>query len=133
MTQDPRHPRDILRLLDESNQAGGVFLKDTTEYSLIEVTTEHNVYTIAPIDREIGEVAVQSTGRFAPLPRLATFSGSTWGGSAIRIRWFGIGMHMEFYLGPWSVWVTSRVRSIVLHRDPVRATALIAAAKDRKP
>jgi hypothetical protein len=50
---------------------------------------------------------------YCPQPLLVTIAGSTWGGSMIKVRFIGRGMHLEFrhpgYLTPI---VTSIIREI---------------------
>ena len=55
-------------------------------------------------------------GSFFPETTRACLSGSSFGGSRLKMGWVGIGLHMEFHDdGQWII--TSRVRSIAMETD----------------
>lgn len=58
--------------------------------------TKNNLYKIIKGDRDQYDVIVEG-GKISK-PSSANFSGSTFGGSMMKIGWIGYDMHMEFYL-----------------------------------
>lgn len=58
-----------------------------------------------------GGTRVDGTTRY-PKPVKVIFSGCTYGGTAIRVDWLGIDMHMEFYVGKGRILTTSGVKRI---------------------
>ena len=60
------------------------------------------------------EVVVQG-GAFFPERTRAYLSGSSFGGSCLKLGWVGVGLHMEFLAADRDQWVlTSHVRSITV-------------------
>jgi len=59
--------------------------------------TRNSLYKIIKGDRDEYDVIIQGGKRFYE-PIGVNFSGSTFGGSMMKIGWIGYGMHMEFYV-----------------------------------
>ena len=90
--------------------ADGVYLRDLDPITILRVRTENTLYEITVL-RPPRSVVLVRGGRFFPETTEASFGGSSFGGSCLKLAWFGVGLHMEFhYAGGWIV--TSRVRSI---------------------
>ena len=101
--------------MDEVSRADGIHLADVEPLATLFVRTENSVYQITVVQPQHRHVLVQG-GRFFPQPTRASLSGSTFGGSCLKLAWVGIGFRMEFhYAGEWIV--TSRVRSIQVGRE----------------
>jgi hypothetical protein len=64
----------------------------TTVYA----ATKNSVYKIVKCDTDQYRVWIQG-GKYFPQPAEANFSGSTFGGSIMKIGWIGYGMYMEIY------------------------------------
>ena len=62
------------------------------------------------------EVLVQG-GAFFPVHTRACLSGSSFGGSCLKLGWVGIGLHLEFYAGDQWI-ITSHVRTIGIEPSP---------------
>jgi len=99
--------RNIVR----SEIEGGVYLKDLPDESTLEVVTQNRGYTLTL--RHDGLALISGHPEFCPEPVLVAIAGSTWGGSMLKLRYIGRGMHLEFchpeYRTPI---VTSRIQEV---------------------
>ena len=79
----------------QSEIEGGVFLHDLPPSTVLEIRTRNHCYTAVML----GESAALISGHpdYCPQPVLVAIAGSTWGGTMIRQRFVGRGMHMEFH------------------------------------
>ena len=94
----------------EVARTGGVYLRDLDPITNLRVQTENTLYEIT-VPRPPRSVVLVRGGRFFPKTTAASFGGSSFGGSCLKLAWFGVGLHMEFHFaGGWIF--TSRVRSI---------------------
>ena len=95
----------------QSEIEGGVFLKDLPSTTVLEIQTQNHCYTAVLVDE--GSVLISGHPEYCPQPVLVAIAGSTWGGSMLKRRFVGRGMHLEFrhpdYRTPI---VTSRVKEI---------------------
>ena len=95
----------------ESEIEGGVFLKDLPSAAVLQIQTQNRCYTAVLVDE--GSVLISGHPKFCPQPVLVRIAGSTWGGSMLKRRYVGRGMHLEFrhpeYQTPI---VTSRIKEI---------------------
>jgi hypothetical protein len=97
---------------DEVARTDGVYLRDLDPITSLRVRTENTLYEIT-VPRPPRSVVLVRGGRFFPETTEASFGGSSFGGSCLKLAWFGVGLHMEFhFVGGWIV--TSRVRSIAV-------------------
>lgn len=79
----------------QSEIEGGVFLKDLPPTTVLEIDTRHHSYTLV----FLGESSALISGhpRYCPQPVPVAIAGSTWGGSMLKLRFVGRGMHLEFH------------------------------------
>ena len=95
---------------DEVTRTEGVYLRDLDPIATLRVQTENTLYEIT-VPRPVRSVVLVRGGRFFPETTEASFGGCSFGGSCLKLAWFGVGLHMEFHFGgDWII--TSRVRSI---------------------
>ena len=98
----------------QSEIEGGVFLNDLPPATVLEIQTQHHCYQVVLLDDN--NVLISGHPQYCPEPIRVAIAGSTWGGSMLKRRFVGRGMHMEFrhpdYQTPI---VTSRVQEI---REP---------------
>ncbi len=94
-----------------SEVEGGVFLEDLDPETTLQIETRHHCYTAVLLGKS--EALISGHPVFCPEPILVTIHGSTWGGSMLKLRFVGRGMHLEFrhpeYRTPI---VTSSIREI---------------------
>ena len=82
--------RNIVR----SEIEGGVCLDALSEGAVLEVETQHHWYTI--VNRTAGQALISGHPNYCPEPVPVRIAGSTWGGSMLKLRYIGRGMHLEF-------------------------------------
>lgn len=82
--------------------------------TIVLATTKHNLYKLIKMEDRTN-VYVQG-GKFFPEPTEAVFTGSTFGGSMIKLGWIGYGMYMEMYV----VGLRKRIKT-----SPVNAAKII--------
>jgi hypothetical protein len=84
----------VNRRIIQSEIEGGVHLGDLTPGTVLEVQTQNRAYTIHYQGR--GQALISGHPVFCPQPVLVSIHGSTWGGSMLKERFIGRGMHLEF-------------------------------------
>jgi len=111
------HPNlsdEVNRNFVQSEIEGGVFLNDLPPATVLEIETQNHCYQVVLLDEN--NVLISGHPKYCPEPIRVAISGSTWGGSMLKRRFVGRGMHLEFrhpeYQTPI---VTSRVQEI---REP---------------
>lgn len=72
----------------------GVNVREAEPLVPILVRTRNSLYRIIPLRWGNADVLVQG-GPFFPEPTAARLSGSTFGGSFLKLHWIRVGMHME--------------------------------------
>jgi hypothetical protein len=91
------HPNlsdEVNRSIVQSEIEGGAFLDDLPSETTLEIQTQHRWYTVVHCGR--GEAWISGHPAFCPEPVLVRIEGSSWGGSLLKMRYVGRGMHMEF-------------------------------------
>jgi hypothetical protein len=111
------HPHlsdEVNRNVVQSEVEGGVFLNDLPPATVLEIETQNHCYQLVLLGEN--NVLISGHPLYCPEPVRVAIAGSTWGGSMLKCRFVGRGMHMEFrhpkYRTPI---VTSRVQEI---REP---------------
>ena len=107
----PRH-RTLDGFVEAASQADGVGLTDVDTFTTLVVQTDNSAYQITILQPHTREVLVEG-GAFFPEPTRACLSGSSFGGSCLKLGWVGIGLHMEFHAEDQWV-ITSHVRTIAV-------------------
>ncbi len=114
----PRY-RTLDGVIEAASQADGIALIDVDPFATLVVRTDNSVYRITILAPHLREVLVQG-GKFFPERTRACLSGSTFGGSCLKIGWVGLGLHMEFHAGDQWI-ITSHVRAIAVEPSPTGA------------
>ncbi len=90
---------------------GGVSLGDLPPSTVLEIQTQHHRYTAVFLGES--QALISGHPEFCPEPVLVAIAGSTWGGSMLKLRYIGRGMHLEFchpeYRTPI---ITSRIEEV---------------------
>lgn len=102
------HPQ-IEANMAQSEADGGVWLKDVPVGKMLLVQTNNTLYKIE--HREDGWW-IEGNQRFCPIPTKTTISGSTWGGSMLKIGFVGVGMRLEFHLEGFPTLTTSFISNV---------------------
>jgi len=98
---------DVNRNIAQSEFEGGVCLDALSDGAVLEVEPQHHWYTI--VNRAQGEALISGHPKFCPEPVPVRIEGSTWGGSMLKLRYIGRGMHVEFCHATYHTITTSRV------------------------
>ncbi len=107
------HPNlsdEVNRSIVQSEIEGGVYLDELSEGVVLEVETQNRWYTIVIGGR--GEEMISGHPQYCPDPLPVRIEGSTWGGSMLKLRFIGRGMHLEFRHPAYPSIVTSRIVEI---------------------
>jgi hypothetical protein len=72
---------------------GGAYLDKLAIGKLLHVVTQNRIYTI---EHRADGFWISGHPQYCPEPTLAYIAGSTWGGSMLKMKFVGIGMHLEF-------------------------------------
>jgi hypothetical protein len=95
----------------QSEIEGGVCLGDLPPSTVLEIQTQHHRYTAVFLGES--QALISGHPEYCPEPVLVAIAGSTWGGSMLKLRYIGRGMHLEFchpeYRTPI---VTSRIQEV---------------------
>jgi hypothetical protein len=108
------HPNlsdEVNRKIVQSEIEGGVFLEGLPRDTVLQIRTLHHFYTA----QFLGEGAALISGHpeYCPEPVQVTIAGSTWGGSMLKIRFIGRGMHLEFHHPAYAMpIITSAIQEI---------------------
>ena len=114
----PRH-RTLDGFVEAVSKADGIGLIDVDAFTTLVVRTDNSVYRITILTPHLREVLVQG-GKFFPERTRACLSGSSFGGSCLKMGWVGLGLHMEFHAGDQWI-ITSHVRAIAVEASPTGA------------
>lgn len=86
---DPR----LNKLITEQEKRGGIDLTKLAVGTTVEARTKNSSYFIEVLGN--GDYKIRG-GKHFPTTTVMGISGSTWGGSMIKLNWLAIGMHIEF-------------------------------------
>ena len=110
-TPHPNLSDDVNGNIVQSEIEGGVSLGDLPPSTVLEIQTQHHRYTAVFLGES--QVLISGHPEYCPEPVLVAIAGSTWGGSMLKLRYIGRGMHLEFchpeYRTPI---VTSRIQEV---------------------
>ena len=112
----PNFSDEVNRNLAQSEIEGGVCLDTLSDGEVLEVETRNRWYTIVVGRR--GKDLIWGHPQYCPEPLAVRIVGSTWGGSMLKVRFLGRGMHLEFQHPTYRRIVTSRIVEIRI-RDPL--------------
>ena len=99
------------RNIIESEIEGGVFLDRLQLHSVLLIQTQHRCYTAVMLGGS--QALISGHPQYCPEPTLVAIAGSTWGGSMLKRRFVGRGMHLEICHPEYSTpIVTSLVQEI---------------------
>jgi hypothetical protein len=85
---------EVNRHIIQSEIEGGVFLKDLAPDTVLQIQTQHHLYTAVLIDD--ASAMISGHPEYCPQPVLVAIAGSTWGGSMLKRHFVGRGMRLEF-------------------------------------
>jgi len=71
-----------------------VYLRDLSPGSALSIQTKNRVYEMVILGD--GAALISGHPEFCPEPTEVQIQGSTWGGSMLKTKFLGRGMHLEF-------------------------------------
>jgi hypothetical protein len=92
------HPNlsdEVNRNIVGSEVEGGVFLEDLPPSTVLRIYTQHRCYTAVMLGGS--QALISGHPEYCPQPVPVAISGSTWGGSMLKMHFVGRGMHLEFH------------------------------------
>jgi hypothetical protein len=102
---------EVNRNIVQSEIEGGVLLSALPPSTVLQIETQHHRYTAVLLGGS--EAMLSGHPEFCPRPVQVAIAGSTWGGTMLKQRYIGRGMHLEFchpdYRTPI---ITSRIQEI---------------------
>ena len=108
------HPNlgdEVNHNITQSEIEGGVLLAALQPSTVLHIETQNHRYTAVYLGGS--EALISGHPKYCPQPVQVAIAGSTWGGSMLKQRFIGRGMHLEFshpdYRNPI---VTSRIQEI---------------------
>jgi DnaK suppressor protein len=111
-------------LIEINSSLAGVELETLAPFDTIWVRTLNSDYRIFLLDPKTGRALVEG-GPYFVEPMEATVSGSTFGGSALEIRWIGIGLRIEMWVDGKFI-STSPVQSFRVEHQTAAEPAFIS-------
>jgi hypothetical protein len=106
----PNFSDEVNRNIIQSEIEGGVYLDQLSEGAVLEVETQNHWYTI--VNRGSGQALISGHPQYCPDLVPVSIEGSTWGGSMLKMRFIGRGMHLEFRHPTYRTIRTSRIVEI---------------------
>jgi hypothetical protein len=107
---NPHFDDRVNRNIIQSEIEGGVHMRDLTPGAVVSVQTLNHLYKVIVMGEDTA--LISGHPQFCPDPVEVRIHGSTWGGSMLRTRFLGRGMHMEFEHPVHKTIVTSRILDI---------------------
>lgn len=107
----PNLSETLNRNIVQSEIEGGVFINDLPPSTVLEIQTMHHCYTAVFLGGS--QALISGHPQFCPRPVPVAIAGSTWGGSVLKMRFVGRGMHLEFHHPEYSTpIITSCIQEI---------------------
>jgi hypothetical protein len=126
-TPHPNLSDGVNRNIVRSEIEGGVFLEALAPDTVLQIRTQHHHYTAQFLGE--GTAMISGHPQYCPQPVQVTIAGSTWGGSMLKLRFIGRGMHLEFHHPDYSrPIITSPIQEIW---EPVESVSDEPADGDR--
>jgi len=105
----------------QSEIDGGVHLTDLPPGSVLSIQTMNRVYRVVVLGDETA--LISGHAEYCPDPAQVRIHGSTWGGSMLKTKFVGRGMHLEFEHPVYRTILTSRIVDIRALETPAQTAA----------
>jgi hypothetical protein len=107
---NPHFADSVNRNIIQSEIEGGVHMRDLLPGSVVSIKTLNHEYKIVVLGEDTALISGHPA--FCPDPTEVRIHGSTWGGSMLRSKFLGRGMHLEFEHPVYKTILTSRILDI---------------------
>jgi|SRR5271154_6386050 hypothetical protein len=94
----------------QSEVEGGVYLRDLRPGAVLAIQTRNRSYTLVSLSEE--SALISGHPEFCPEPVEVQVQGCTWGGSMLKAKYVGRGMHLEFIHPVHRTVITSQIVDI---------------------
>jgi len=94
----------------QSEVEGGVYLRDLRPGAVLAIQTRNRSYTLVSLSEECA--LISGHPEFCPEPVEVQVQGCTWGGSMLKAKYVGRGMHLEFIHPVHRTVITSQIVDI---------------------
>lgn len=110
-TPHPNLSDEVNRNIVQSEIEGGVRLGSLPPSTVLEIQTQNHSYRAVILGGS--EALISGHPKYCPEPVQVAIAGSTWGGSMLKVRFIGRGMHLEFCHPEYDTpIITSRIEEI---------------------
>jgi len=109
----PHFSDGVNRNIIGSEIEGGVYLHDLSPGSSLSIETRNRVYELVILGD--GAAMISGHPEFCLAPTKVQIHGSTWGGSLLKMKYVGRGMHLEFEHPQYRRIITSKIVDIRAH------------------
>lgn len=109
-TPSPHLAEEVNHNIIESEIEGGVYLHDLLPGEALDIQTENRYYRLVNLGADCA--LLSGHPELCPDPVEVHIQGSTWGGSMLKEKFVGRGMHLEFVHPVHRTITTSRVLDI---------------------
>jgi hypothetical protein len=114
----PHFSDEVTHNIIQSEVEGGVYLGDLPQGAVLAIKTRNRFYTLVILGSEAA--LISGHPRFCPDPVEVRIQGSSWGGSMLKARFVGRGMHLEFEHPVHRTVVTSPI--VEIHAESAAAS-----------
>jgi hypothetical protein len=98
------------QLTEQTPDRSGIALESVGAGEAIEIDTVSRTYSLE--SRGGSQAVIEGHPLHCPVPVAVTVVGSSWGGSLLKPRFIGCGMHLEYFHPEFGLVRTSRIRGI---------------------
>lgn len=124
---------DLQRFVEVAEGNNGFDVSKLTRGALFQLFTESgSAYAAVVTNPKNCEIAITG-GRNLKKPVLLVLQGSTFGGSAVKLRWIGIGLRPRLHPLTGGIVTLGAVKRFAFVNDPVRAERIMKKAEARRP
>jgi hypothetical protein len=127
-TPHPNLSDEVNHNIVKSEIDGGVLLENLPPATVLQIRTQHHCYTAVLLGGS--QALISGHPQYCPQPVLVSIAGSTWGGSMLKLRFVGRGMHLEFHHPQYRTpIITSVIQEILESPHAARRLALVTQSK----
>ena len=109
-TPHPNLSDEVNGNIVQSEVEGGVLLAALEPSTVLQIRTQNHRYTAVLLGGS--EALISGHPKYCPKPVQVAIAGSTWGGSMLKAKYVGRGMHLEFIHPVHRTVITSQIVDI---------------------
>ncbi|MBI1357767.1 MAG: hypothetical protein GC160_25805 [Acidobacteria bacterium] len=114
-----------------ASESEGIYLREIRPGETLDIRTKNHLYSVRYLGYGAAEISGHS--QICPEPVLVNILGSTWGGSALKTGFLGVGLCLEFqHPGEQTVTRTSPIQAIIRQASE-SASPTLGPSRDLSP